>query len=110
MSAREQSVTKPQRLEGAGRDRPLHILFNGSRVQAFEGQTIGAALWGAGHRQLRRTSRRNEPRGLFCGMGVCFDCLVRVDGRDNVQACLTPVRDGMVVQTQQGDAGLDPDS
>jgi aerobic-type carbon monoxide dehydrogenase small subunit (CoxS/CutS family) len=63
---------------------------------------VAAALLAAGKRSLRVTPRRGEPRGLFCGMGVCFDCLVEVDGRPSVRACRTTVKAGMRVETQQG--------
>jgi predicted molibdopterin-dependent oxidoreductase YjgC len=76
--------------------------FNGEKLCAVEGQTIAAALLAAGCRAWRYTPRRGEPRGLFCGMGVCFDCLVQVDDRPNVRACQTPVADGMRVETQRG--------
>ena len=82
------------------RGQPVRFLFDGTEIEAFEGETVAAALLAIGQRQLRRTSRRGEPRGLFCGIGACFDCLVQIDGQPNIQACLTPVRDGMVVETQ----------
>lgn len=80
----------------------VHFTFNGREMEAYEGETVAAALLALEQRLLRRTSRRGEPRGLFCGMGVCFDCLMQIDGRPNMQACVTPVRDGMHVETQQG--------
>ena len=55
---------------------------------------------------LRETSVRGEGRAMFCGMGVCHDCGLKVDGRSNVLACSTLVRDGMIVETQRGDATL----
>jgi len=81
----------------------VRFTFDDREFDASPGQTIAAVLIGQGQRVLRRTSRRGEPRGLFCGMGVCFDCLVQVDGKPNVRACQTVVADGMRVQTQQGD-------
>jgi predicted molibdopterin-dependent oxidoreductase YjgC len=90
------------RCAGLARGRRLHFTFDGRPVLACEGETIAAALLGTGQRTLRNTSRAGAPRGLFCGMGVCFDCLVRVDGRPNMRACQTPVADGMIVETQLG--------
>jgi predicted molibdopterin-dependent oxidoreductase YjgC len=81
---------------------PIRLTYDGEPLSALEGQTIAAALLAAGHRAWRVTSRQGEPRGLFCGMGVCFDCLVSVDGRPNVRACQTAVAEGMRVQTQRG--------
>jgi predicted molibdopterin-dependent oxidoreductase YjgC len=80
--------------------------FDGRAVPFEYGQSVAAALTADGVVTLRWTRRRNRPRGLFCGIGVCFDCLVRVDGAANQRACLLPAREGMVVNTQNG-TGLD---
>jgi hypothetical protein len=85
-----------------GRGRILHFTFDGQTLPAYEGETVAAALLAAGRRTFRRTGRRGEPRGLFCGMGVCFDCLVCIDGRPNLRACQVPVAEGMRVQSQSG--------
>jgi len=82
--------------------RTVRLTFDGDEIFGFEGQTLAAALLAAGRRAWRFTSRRGEPRGIFCGMGICLDCLVEVDGRPNVRACLTPVAEGMRVATQRG--------
>ncbi len=80
----------------------LQILLDGRHVAAYEGESIAAALFAAGVRITRWTARASEPRGYFCGMGVCQDCLVSVDGLPNVRACMTPVREGLRVETQRG--------
>ena len=80
----------------------LHILVDGRHVAAYKGESIAAALFAAGVRITRWTARAGEPRGYFCGMGVCQDCLVTVDGLPNVRACMTPVREGLRVETQRG--------
>lgn len=82
--------------------RRVRFFFNDREIEAYEGETVAAALLAAGQGVLRRTSRRGEPRGLFCGMGVCFDCLMLIDNRPNQQACLTPVAEGMRVEIQVG--------
>jgi hypothetical protein len=76
--------------------------FAGKQIEAEPGQSIGAALLAAGHRSWRTTRIGGAPRGLFCGIGICFDCLVTVNGRPNVRACLAEVRDGDEVLPQQG--------
>lgn len=76
--------------------------FDGEDVTAAPGQSIGAALLAAGHRSWRTTRHDRAPRGLFCGIGICFDCLVTVNGRSGQRACLTEVRDGDVVSAQEG--------
>jgi aerobic-type carbon monoxide dehydrogenase small subunit (CoxS/CutS family) len=78
--------------------QPLTIHLDGEPVTAFAGETVATVLLALGRRTFRHTEQ-GAPRGLFCGMGVCFDCLVTVDGVENVRACLTPVAEGMVVVT-----------
>jgi 2Fe-2S iron-sulfur cluster binding domain len=73
--------------------------FDGRPVPFAAGQTVGAALWAAGVRSWRTTRREQRPRGLFCGIGVCFDCLVTVDGRADERACLVPARPGLDVRS-----------
>src|SRR6476659_1831036 len=82
--------------------RTIAFRFDGSSVPAREGETIAAALSAAGIVAYRRTAS-GAPRGLHCGMGACFDCVVSVDGRIGQRACLTKAADGMVVT---GDATL----
>lgn len=76
--------------------------FDGVEIRAREGDNVAAALLAAGIVALRETPVSGEPRAPYCMMGVCFDCLVEIDGVGNRQACLTPVRDGMVVRRQHG--------
>ena len=81
-------------------DETLTFYFNGQLIPAMPGQTIGAAILESGERILRQTRFDEKPRGMFCGIGVCFDCLVVIDGSPNQRACLIEVRDGMKIQTQ----------
>jgi predicted molibdopterin-dependent oxidoreductase YjgC len=76
--------------------QPLTITVDGELVQAFAGESVATVLLALGKRTFRHTEH-STPRGLFCGMGVCFDCLVTVDGVDNVRACMTPVAEGMEI-------------
>lgn len=80
----------------------VEIIVDGHQVRAHEGESVAAALLAAGRRALRTTDRRGEPRGLYCGIGVCFDCVMTLDGRPGVRTCQTPVRDGMRVDSQAG--------
>ncbi len=73
----------------------LHI--DGQPLQARRGQTVATALLAAGQRVLRHTRVAGKPRGVFCAMGVCFDCVVTIDGKAGVRACMTKVEDGMQV-------------
>jgi len=89
--------------DGLQRGRAVEIVVDGLPVPAFEGESVAAALLAAGTRVLRTTARHGAPRGLYCGIGVCFECVMTVDRRPNVRACQTPVRDGMQVETQRGE-------
>ena len=84
--------------------RAVPYTFDGRELSARPGQSVGAALTDAGVRSWRTTRRREKPRGLFCGIGVCFDCLIEVDGRADQRACLTPVRPGMRLRTGDPEA------
>ena len=82
--------------------RPVHIVVDGAAVAAREGDTVSAALLASGRDVRRATAVSGAPRLPYCMMGVCFDCLVTIDGGANRQACLTPVRDGMRIETGRG--------
>ena len=84
------------------RGQPFEIEINGRKTAAYQGETIAAALLAENVRIFRRTHRRTEPRWLFCGIGVCYDCLVTVNGVPNVRACMTHVKPRMRIQTQEG--------
>jgi len=86
---------------GLQRGPQVTLTLDGSEVTAYEGETVATVLLAEGH-IATRTTPAGEPRGVFCGMGVCFDCLVIVDGIPNTRACMTPVREGMEVRRQSG--------
>jgi predicted molibdopterin-dependent oxidoreductase YjgC len=81
------------------RAEPVSFSFDGEPMTAEPGQTVGAALLAAGIQSWRSTRSGGRPRGLFCGIGACFDCLVDVNGDRAVRACLVQVHDGDVVRT-----------
>lgn len=80
----------------------LTFYYNGQPIEAQEGDTIAAALTDHGIRVFRETAKRHEPRGLFCAIGQCTDCVMVVNGRPNVRTCVTRVEAGMRVETQRG--------
>ncbi|MCG3206632.1 MAG: Hydrogen cyanide synthase subunit HcnA [Anaerolineae bacterium] len=82
------------------RGQPISLQVNGQLVSAYEGETIAGVLFAEGRRILRHTMKDSRPRSIFCGIGVCYDCLVTVNGAPNVRACVTPVTEGMVIETQ----------
>ncbi len=77
-------------------------------MTARSGETIAAALLGAGIVSWRTTRSGGRPRGVFCGIGMCFDCLVVVDGEGGQRACLRLAEPGAVVTTQEGVSVVEP--
>ncbi|RPI40929.1 MAG: (2Fe-2S)-binding protein [Hyphomicrobiaceae bacterium] len=86
---------------------PVTIRVDGERVDARAGDTVAAALLAHGRNHCRTTPVSGSARAPYCMMGVCFDCLVTIDGIGNRQGCLVPVREGMAVKTQQGKREID---
>ena len=80
----------------------IEFTYDGEKIDAITGQSVAAALLAANQRTLRKTRFNNNERGIFCGIGVCFDCLVVIDGITNQRACLIEAKPGMKVQTQVG--------
>jgi hypothetical protein len=80
----------------------VNLYFDDREIAFRPGQTIGGALTAAGIRSWRETRSAGRPRGLFCGIGVCFDCLVVVNGIPDVRACLRVVADGDEIRVQHG--------
>ena len=88
---------------GKLKKRPLvEIEVDGEKIQAFEGETIASALIANGRSLFRYTKKNHEPRGVFCAIGRCTDCLMIVDGIPNVRTCITTVKKGMRIETQKG--------
>lgn len=93
---------RPVDLPASEQRRSIAISVEGRPVQAREGEPLATALLSAGVVPFRRTPASGQPRAPLCLMGVCFDCLVEVDGVQNVQSCMVEVRDGMQVRLPQG--------
>lgn len=89
-------------LGDSARPENLRIWVSGREIEAREGETIAAAMLAAGMRICRTTAKTGEPRGIFCGIGQCTDCVMQVDGVPNVRTCITRVREGMIVERQEG--------
>ena len=83
------------------RGKQIQVEVNGTHVRAFEGETV-AALFAAENLSAMRTTQEGEPRGMYCGMGVCFDCLVVINDIPNTRACMTWLQEGMKISTQTG--------
>ena len=80
----------------------IAFTLDGTAITAAEGQSIAAALIAGGVVSWRRTRFDDRPRGVFCGIGACFDCLITVNGEPNVRACLVQVREGDCLERQEG--------
>lgn len=83
--------------------------YDGVEMEGYEGEPIAMALKAAGVEVHRFTAKRHEPRGIFCAIGRCTDCVMVVDGKPNVRTCMTPLVAGMDVRTQDGVVPLDLD-
>lgn len=95
-----------KRCATAGADT-VTIEFNGAPLRVPAGCSVAAALLASGVTRFRNSPVSGEPRAPYCMMGVCFECLVEIDGVPARQSCLVPVRDGMAVRRQFGAAHLE---
>jgi len=80
----------------------VQVFFNGTAIDAVAGQSVGAFLLEQNERITRTTRFGDKPRGMFCGIGVCFDCLITINGVTNQRACVSVVEDGMSIESQNG--------
>lgn len=78
------------------------LTIEGRPIRARAGESLALTLLQAGFSHTRLTPVSASPRAPLCLMGVCFECLVEVDGRPNTQACMLEVREGMTVRLQNG--------
>lgn len=87
-------------IAGITRGGTISITFDGNPVAACTGESVSAALCRAEIATCRLTAKAGAPRGYYCGMGVCFERLVEVDGVPGLRACRTTVKPGMRVRTE----------
>ena len=87
--------------------KTLVFTFDGRPLEAERGDSVAAALLAAGIGAVRHNVAGGEPRAPYCMMGICFDCLVTIDGIANRQGCQVEVTEGMKVQSQQGPRVID---
>lgn len=92
--------------KGIRRGPAFHILVDGEKITAHEGETVAAVLMAKGRTALRRTAKKNEPRGMYCGIGLCQECLMTINGIPNQRACQTLATPGCRVETQTGHGGF----
>src|SRR5919197_394325 len=96
--------------ERISRSKTISFRFDGKTVEAYEGDTIGSALYAAGRRTFSRSFKYHRRRGLMCCAGHCPNCLVAVDGAPGVRACTEPVREGMRVEHMNASPSLEFDA
>jgi sarcosine oxidase subunit alpha len=89
------------------KDMTIEVTIDGRAEKVRAGDTVAAALLSAGVLANRVSDVSGAPRAPYCMMGVCFECLVTVDGVGNRQGCLIPVRAGMRIETQRAQRGID---
>ncbi len=89
------------RINSVKRKKEVFININGQRISAYQGETLLAVLIASGIKKIRKSSVLKEHRGGLCGMGVCYDCLVTLNGVRNVRACMTYIEDGMEIETDE---------
>lgn len=88
----------------------LAFTFDGRPMTARAGDTVATALLANGVVACRETPVSDSPRAPYCLMGVCFECLVVIDGVGNRQGCLVPLAEGMAIETQHGRRHLAEDA
>jgi len=89
------------RIDSIKRKDKVTLSINGQEIPAYKGETLLAALIAAGYKSLKKSPLRGEPRGALCGMGVCFECIVTVNGEPNIRSCMTEVEDNMKVEINE---------
>ena len=92
------------------RGRKVKFYFNGMEVEAYEGESVAAALYAVGINVFTKSIKLERPRGAFCMIGKCSSCFMKVDGVPNTRTCIEPVRDGMRVEVQEGLADIPPNT
>ncbi len=95
-------ITEHPILGESNKGRLVTFYFDGKPLEGYEAEPIAMALRAAGVMVLRHTHKEKAPRGIFCAIGRCTDCVMVVDGKANVRTCVTPLVAGMTVQTQYG--------
>ncbi len=87
---------------GMAPEKRVAFYFNGQRLEGIDGEPLGVSLMAHGIRIMRYDRITGEPRGIFCGIGHCYECRVTVGTTRDVRSCLTPTREGIRVFTQDG--------
>lgn len=81
------------------RGNPIQVMINDTQVTAYDGELVASVLLAEGIRTFHSKHKTGRPSGIYCGMGVCYECLVTINGIEKVRACQTQVENGMVIKT-----------
>ena len=82
--------------------KKVTFTYEGKELEGYGGEPIAVALKACGVMVHRYTKKEHQPRGIFCAIGRCTDCVMIVDGKPNIRTCVTPLKAGMKIQTQYG--------
>jgi len=85
----------------AEKRKKIEIMVDDKIIRALEGEPIAAALIASGIKTFKITNKKREPRGVFCAIGLCTSCAMIVNGKPNVRTCVTPVKEGMKIETRK---------
>lgn len=83
----------------AEKQEQVAFTFNGQHVMGYAGEPIAVALWASGIKAIRSCEVTAQPRGVYCGIGHCYECRAEVDGVPGVRTCMTPLRPGTTVSS-----------
>ncbi|HLR67085.1 (2Fe-2S)-binding protein [Virgibacillus alimentarius] len=86
-------------LGGQKSQKEISFTFNQKEYKGLQGEPIAAALLANGVRTLRYHEESGTPRGIYCNIGHCFECRVIINGKQGQRACLTPLEEGMVIES-----------
>jgi sarcosine oxidase subunit alpha len=81
--------------------KELKFTFDGKTMKAYEGETVAMALYRSGIDIFSESPKLHRPRGMFCAIGKCSSCMMRVNRIPNVRTCILPIREEMVVEKQE---------
>ena len=98
----EQRIKEHPILGEIEKGKKVSFFYDGKELEGFEGEPIAVALKNAGVMIHRYTKKKHKPRGIFCAIGRCTDCVMIVDHKPNIRTCVTPLKEGMMVETQDG--------
>jgi len=93
-------ITQHPVLDYEEKRKKVKIFVNGKEIEAFEGEPIAAAIMASGIKVFRKTAKLKSPRGVYCAIGRCTDCIMKVNGVPSIRTCITLVKEGMIIESQ----------